>query len=203
MKLSNDTKSVRVLLGLLGAGLLLFGASFNDPFHFDDVLITNDANVTNPAHWSHFVNPLHLREFTFFSFYLNHLVVGDNPAGYHVVNVLLHIANAVLLFLLLREFADRWIAVFAAAIFLVHPVQTEPVLYVYQRSTLLACFFSLLALTALVKGRKWFAVLLFILAFESKESAIAVPLAVAAVYNRRGFRTATPSAVIDRRYRIG
>jgi hypothetical protein len=124
------------LIGLLVAGLLLFGASFNDPFHFDDVLITNDANITNPAHWNHFLNPLHLRELTFFTFYLNHLIAGDNPAGYHIVNVLLHIANAALLFLLLREFFERWVAVAAAAVFLVHPVQTEPVLYVYQRSTL-------------------------------------------------------------------
>src|SRR5215510_9019080 len=106
MKLSNDPKW-HVLLGLLAAGLLLFGASFNDPFHFDDVLITNDANVTNPAHWNHFLNPLHLRELTFFSFYLNHLIVGDNPAGYHLVNVLLHIANAALLFILLSQFLER------------------------------------------------------------------------------------------------
>jgi protein O-mannosyl-transferase len=202
MKLSNDSKAEFVLLGLLVAGLLLFGASFNDPFHFDDVLITNDANVTNPAHWNHFLNPLHLRELTFFSFYLNHLIVGDNPTGYHVVNVLLHIANAALLFLLLREFLERWIAVAAAAIFLVHPIQSEPVLYVYQRSTLLACFFSLLALIALSKGRTWLSLLLFVCAFEGKESALAVPLAVGAVYDRPRFRKATSRAVIDRPYRI-
>src|SRR4051812_346672 len=181
MKLSNDPKASRILLALFVAGLILFGASFNDPFHFDDVLITNDANVTNPAHWNHFLNPLHLREITFFSFYLNHQIAGDNPAGYHVVNVLLHIANAALLFLLLREFTEQWVAVTAAAIFLAHPIQTEPVLYVYQRSTLLACFFSLLAVIALTKDRKWLALLLFVCAFEGKESALAVPLVVAAV----------------------
>src|SRR5438105_15900534 len=103
MKPGNDTKAIVVAVGLFLAGLLLFGTSFNDPFHFDDVLITNDANVTNPAQWNHFLNPLHLRELTFFSFYLNHLIAGDDPAAYHVVNVLLHIANAGLLFLLLRE----------------------------------------------------------------------------------------------------
>ena len=94
----------------------------------------------------HFLNPLHLRELTFFSFYLNHLLAGDNPAGYHIVNVLLHIANAALLFFLAAaEFVETMDGrLLAAAIFLVHPIQTEPVLYVYQRSTLLACFFSLL-----------------------------------------------------------
>ena len=47
MNLSNDPKAGRILAGLLVSGLLLFGASLNDPFHFDDVLITNDANGMN------------------------------------------------------------------------------------------------------------------------------------------------------------
>src|SRR5207237_745431 len=158
---------------------LLFGASFNDPFHFDDTLITRDSNVTNPAHWTHFFNPLYLRQLTFFTFYLNHLVGGLNPAGYHVVNVAIHIANVVLLFFLLRRFVEPWVAVVAATVFLVHPIQTEPVLYVYQRSILLACLFSLLGLIALVHKRTGWAVLAFFLAFESKESALAIPLAVA------------------------
>jgi protein O-mannosyl-transferase len=50
---------------------------------------------------------------------------------------------------------------------------------VYQRSVLLACFFSLLALIALDRERYWLAGLLFLCAFESKESAVAVPMAVA------------------------
>src|SRR2546425_1005184 len=181
MKLSNDPNAMKVTAGLALAGILLFGASFNDPFHFDDTLITGDSNVTNPARWSHFFNPLYLRQLTFFSFYLNHLVGGVSPGGYHVVNVAVHIANAVLLFFLLGRFFERWIAIAAAAVFLVHPIQSEAVLYIYQRSVLLACFFSLLGLIALVERRHWLAVLFFFLAFEGKESAIAIPLAVAAL----------------------
>ncbi len=180
MKLSNDPHALKVTAGLLLVGVLLFAPSFNDPFHFDDVLITNDTNVTNPAQLWHFFNPFHLRQLTFFTFYLNHLAGGLDPSGYHVVNVAIHIANVVLLFLLLGRFVERWIAVAAAAVFLVHPIQTSAVLYVYERSTLLACFFSLLALIALAERRTGWAAVLFILAFEGKESAIAVPLAVAA-----------------------
>ena len=170
---------MKIKLGFIAAGLLLFGASFSHSFHFDDALITNDSNVTNASRWPHFFNPLYLRQLTFFSFYLNHLAGGLNPAGFHVVNVAIHIANVVLLYLLLNRFFERWIAVIAAAIFLVHPIQTEPVLYVYQRSILLACFFSLLGLIALTEHRRGWALLAFFLAFESKESALAVPLAVA------------------------
>src|SRR5215467_8109794 len=121
--------NMKVTAGLVLAGVLLFGPSFNDPFHFDDKLITSDSNVTNPARWAHFFNPLHLRQVTFFTFYLNHLVGGNDPSGYHAVNVVLHVANAVLLSYLLAGFVEPWIAIAASAIFLVHPIQTEPVLY--------------------------------------------------------------------------
>ena len=175
-----------VSVGLFIAGLALYGASFNDPFHFDDTLILKDSNVTNAARWFHFFNPLHLRQLTFFTFYLNFLTGGDDPTGFHVVNVAIHIANAILLWHLLRRWIDPWIAAIASFIFLAHPIQTEAVLYVYQRSVLLACFFSLLALMALQRGNYWLAAFLFLCAFESKESAVAVPIAVALFQNRRG-----------------
>ena len=187
MKLSDDPHALRMAVLLVLAGILLFAPSFNDPFHFDDVLITNDANVMNAAQWSHFFNPLHLRQLTFLTFYLNHLAGGLDPSGYHVVNVLLHVANSALLFFLLRRFVERWIAIAAAAIFLVHPIQTSALLYVYERSTLLACFFSLLALIALAERRIGWVVVFFALAFEGKESAIAVPLSLAILVGGRKF----------------
>src|SRR5947199_1109850 len=179
MTLSDDSHALRITAVLVFAGVLLFASSFNDPFHFDDVLITNDTNVANPALWFHFFNPLHLRQLTFFTFYLNHLAGGTDPSGYHIVNVLLQVANAVLLFLLLKRYVERWIAIAAAFIFLVHPIETSAVLYVYERSTLLACFFSLLGLIALAERRIAWVVVFFALAFEGKESAIAVPLSLA------------------------
>jgi protein O-mannosyl-transferase len=181
---------MKVSAALIVAGILLFGASFNDPFHFDDSLITNDSNVTNPARLTHFFNPLYLRQLTFLSFYLNHLAGGLNPAGFHVVNVAIHIANAVLLLVLLKRFVEPWMAAVAAAVFLAHPIQTEPVLYIYQRSILLACMFSLLGLIALAEERTWWAVPAFFLAFESKESALAVPLAAALLAGAKRWREA-------------
>jgi tetratricopeptide (TPR) repeat protein len=174
-----------VALILLLAGIVLFGPSVFHPFHFDDSQILVDANVTNAAQWSHFFNPLHLRQFTYFTFYLNHRAGGTDPRGYHAVNVLIHIANAILLFLLLKRFVTPETAAVAAAIFLVHPIQTEPVFYVYQRATLLACLFSLLALFAFQARRYWLAIPLFFLAFESKESALAVPLALGLLSEHR------------------
>jgi protein O-mannosyl-transferase len=174
-----------VASGLILAGVFLYGSSIGHPFHFDDGLILSDSNVTNAARWSHFLNPLHLRQWTYFTFYLNYLAGGSNAAGFHAVNVALHIANAILLFFLLKRFLEPATAAAAAAVFLVHPIQTEPVFYIYQRSTLLACLFSVSALLAFHSKKYWLAALLFFLAFESKESALAVPLALALLHEHR------------------
>ena len=77
---------MKVAAGLIVAGLLLLEQRSTIPFT-STMRITNDSNVTNPAHWAHFFNPLYGRQLTFFTFYLNHLVGGLDPAGYHVVNV--------------------------------------------------------------------------------------------------------------------
>src|SRR5205814_4028042 len=69
---------------------------------------------------------------------------------------------------------------------------TEPVMYVYQRSLLLACFFSLLALLALQKDRKWLMIVFFVAAFESKESALAIPILVAILDRIRTREAAVP-----------
>ncbi len=176
----------KVTIAFVLAGLLLFGASLNDPFHFDDALILKDSNVTNAARWSHFLNPFHLRQLTFFTFYLSYLAGGDDSFGFHVVSIALHVTNAILLYYLTSRFLERWVALIAAAVFLVHPIQTEAVLYVYQRSILLACFFSLLALISIYHERYWIAAILFVCAFESKESAISVPIALAILHRHKG-----------------
>jgi protein O-mannosyl-transferase len=188
--------SYHIPVAILLIALAVFGVSLNDPFHFDDVLILKDSNVTNASRWFHFFNPLHLRQLTFFTFYLNYLIGGDDSVGFHLVNLGLHIANAILLFYLLGQFLDRWMSGIAALIFLVHPVQTESVVYVYQRSVLLACFFSLLALIAFHRGRYGLAALLLFCAFESKESAIAVPAALALLYKHPARRWLVAGAAV-------
>ena len=117
MKAADEPTMLKATLGLALAGLVLFGASLNDPFHFDDALFLNDSNVTNPARWHHFLNPLHLRQLTFFTFYVNHILSGTNAGTYHALNVGLHIANAILFFMLLNKWVDRRIAWIAAAVF--------------------------------------------------------------------------------------
>ena len=67
--------------------------------------------------------------------------------GYHLTNVLLHAANAVLLFLLLRRMTGQlWPSALVAALFAVHPLRVESVAWVTERKDVLSGLFGLLTL---------------------------------------------------------
>jgi protein O-mannosyl-transferase len=75
-----------------------------------------------------------------------------NPGGHHFVNVLLHAANAVLLFsLLLRLTGILWPCAFIAALFAWHPLHVESVAWISERKDVLSTFFALLSLLSYVR----------------------------------------------------
>ena len=72
-----------------------------------------------------------------------------NPAGHHYTNLLLHAANAVLLFLLLRRATGlTWPSLLVGALFALHPVNVESVAWAAERKNVLSMLFFLLALHA-------------------------------------------------------
>lgn len=84
----------------------------------------------------------HMLDFTLF---------GSDPAGHHATNVALHALNALLLFALLRSATGRaGRSLLVAALFAVHPLRVEPVVWVAERKELLATAFGLLSLHAWV-----------------------------------------------------
>ncbi|MBF0424753.1 MAG: hypothetical protein HQL66_02910 [Magnetococcales bacterium] len=84
---------------------------------------------------------------TWLSILLDLTLFGDNPAATHGVNLLLHLANTVLLFTLLRRATGQpWPALFAAALFAVHPQHVEAVAWATERKELLAALFGLISL---------------------------------------------------------
>lgn len=122
---------------------------------------------------------------TIFSYWIEYNLWGLSPSGYHVVNVLLHACNGVLVYLLLAHLLKkRWVAAFAAVLFIVHPTQVESVAWISERKNLLAMFFTLLAFLAHMRsaapgaGRSqqvltWF---LYALAVLSKPTIVGIPV---------------------------
>jgi tetratricopeptide (TPR) repeat protein len=106
-----------------------------------------------------------------------------DPRGYHLTNVLLHAANAALLFLALRSLTgEAWRSAAAALFFAVHPLRAESVAWVAERKDVLSLFFGLLALwayAAYVRERTWRRLtrvtVYFALSLMAKPSLVALP----------------------------
>jgi tetratricopeptide (TPR) repeat protein len=89
---------------------------------------------------------------TWLSHMLDCELFGLNAGAHHLVNVLFHTANAVLLFLLLlRLTRELWPSAYVAALFAWHPLHVESVAWISERKDVLSTFFALLTLLAYVR----------------------------------------------------
>ncbi len=126
------------------------------------------------------------------SFWLQLRVFGLEPYSYHIANLVLHLANSALVFLILRRLMDRaapgegrikLLSAFGAALFLLHPLQTESVSYVASRSEVLSATFLLGAFAVFLHRRgeaisflpAGTALALFAAAFLTKEHTAVLP----------------------------
>ena len=106
-----------------------------------------------------------------------------NPAGHHYINLLLHAANAVLLFLLLwRATGLTWPSLVVSALFALHPINVESVAWAAERKNVLSMLFFLLALHAYdryarTRGRfsYWSVTVLFALGLMAKPQIVTLP----------------------------
>jgi tetratricopeptide (TPR) repeat protein len=148
-----------------------------------------------------------------FSYWVNHAAAGADTFFYHLVNVLVHIANACLVFIILRRLLQargiggqrrEFLSIFGAGLFLLHPVQTESVAYIAGRSESLCAFFVLGALAIFVtrplERMTWRAVIAILVmygcAVGTKEHAVVLPAAfllVDVLLHRRTMREALMS----------
>jgi tetratricopeptide (TPR) repeat protein len=109
-------------------------------------------------------------------------LAGATPGWPHAENVLLHLANVLLLFFLLKGLTgEEAPAAFVAAVFAVHPVQNETVAWISERKSLLAALFCLLSLRAYAGRRRFQTAAFYALSLMAKPSSVGFPLALLAL----------------------
>jgi Flp pilus assembly protein TadD len=126
---------------------------------------------------------------TWLSHTLDYSLYGLDPSGHHLTNLAFHIANVILLFLLLQNLTAKiWSATFVALLFAIHPMHVESVAWASERKDVLSTFFFLLTLlayaryTKLVAAKKrssWFVygltLVLFALGLMAKPMLVTLP----------------------------
>ncbi len=162
---------------LLAAAFVPFCGSLASGFHFDDYAIFQDPAIQSPHGWLSIWTLRQTRPLTYLTFWLNFRLGGENPAGYHALNLALHLGAVWLLYSCLKLGAHRD-AFFAALLFAVHPIQAEAVDYVWGRSIVLAALFTFAAWRDWQASHEWRAVAWFGCALLAKEECAAFPLAL-------------------------
>ncbi len=181
-------RSLYLALLLAGGVLLAYQPVWRAGFIWDD-----DVHLTaNPC----IVGPLGFKEIwtssaaiyyplVLTSFWLQHALWGLNPGPYHVVNVLVHLACALLLWRALHVLKIRgaWLG---AALWALHPVQVESVAWITELKNTQSCFFYLLTVLGFLRWlerREWSRYALVLLsamaAILSKSSTVMLPVVLA------------------------
>ena len=188
---SPEKRNVILCLLLVVATLGLYNPVNRHPFvnYDDDRYITENPHVHNGLTWRTITWAFTATEqgnwhpLTWLSHALDYQLFHQNPAGHHFTSLLIHAANAVLLFLFLM-YATRRLgpSLFVAALFALHPINVESVAWVAERKNVLCTFFffaTLIAYCWYARQPDWRRYLvfagLFVLGLMSKPMVITLP----------------------------
>jgi len=172
----------------------------HDFLNYDDTqYVTENSRVLSGLSWDNVrwafgtFHASNWHPITWLSHMLDVELFGVRPMGHHLVNLLLHVINSVLLLLVLKRMTQAlWPSAFVAALFALHPLHVESVAWVSERKDVLSAFFFLLTLAAYAgyvsrlnapaagrQGAAWgyytLAVLCFALGLMSKPMLVTLP----------------------------
>ncbi len=167
MKNNSNSSNVWVLMAVVFYGLALYIPSLQSKaFYYDDKICIERNEVIKKIDIPKIFNAFNTRFLVGLSFALNYKLCDLHPAGYRLINLLIHCLNAFLVYLLIKStlylysapkpvlFCPlEWPAFFGAMLFLCHPIQTEPVNSITQRFVLMGAFFYLLTLLLYIQYR--------------------------------------------------
>ncbi|MCL4378503.1 MAG: glycosyltransferase family 39 protein, partial [Actinobacteria bacterium] len=102
-------------------------------------------------------------------------IFGLNVVPYHLLNIFLHIGNAILIYVLLRKIYPENVSFLSSLLWAIHPIQTEAITYVSGTADPLCLFWTLLTILFFSERRYTFSLIFFVLSFLSKETAVLTP----------------------------
>ena len=199
--LKNKTGIAVIVLIIAGSFVYAFNLD-NGLFWDDDDWIINN-NFVHSISWDNvkfwFSNNVlggvglksnYYRPLLFFTFAFNWVLSETKPFLWHLVSNSIHVANAVLVFVLFRRYAGNLVSFLTALIFAIHPLNTEAVTYIAGRGDPLSVLFMLLGLLFFIKDiespntirYKLFTASFLILAILSRETGIIFPFLLMIFY---------------------
>jgi len=161
-------------------GVAIYANTINAPFLFDDLpcIAKNkaistyfDTSIPQADKYAGLapdvINSMDSRKVVYFTFALNYLVHGYDVSGYHIVNLLIHLAAALAVYILISTLfrtpffitnpvnrsVTAGLPLVIALLFVSHPIQSSAVTYIIQRFTSLATLVYLLSITLYLKAR--------------------------------------------------
>ncbi len=207
-------KTVCLLLFAVAVSAI-YASVLDFPFVLDDMrVVERNIKLRNLSNFFDFSEIFRLRPFVNMSFALDHRIAGLNLKMFHLTNIFIHILNTILVFFFVRlvfrltkpetedhegsrDFPAQCLApFFAAALFALHPLQSQAVIYISQRAALLAAFFYMASVMCYLSARIrqtrhtetmspvifffGFCFLFAVCAFLSKKNSASLPLALLA-----------------------
>src|SRR5947208_11219030 len=142
-------------VGLCAATILLYRPAWHGGFIWDDDrYVTNNYLLIAPDGlrriWFSLDAPSQYFPLAYTMLWIERSLWNLDPAGYHLLNILLHVGNAFLVWWILArlKLPGAWLA---SAIFALHPVQVESVAWISELKNVLMAFFFLLTLAAWIE----------------------------------------------------
>ncbi len=195
--MSRDKKPLLYAAGIVTLGILAYRSSLFGDFVLDDLtLVVLNSHIQDlsqagrlffeniGAGFSQQASTAFYRPLQILSYAVDHSFWGLNYAGYHLTNIILHILAALGVFQLIRAITRKdALSFFAAAVFTVHPANTEAVSYISGRADPLSALFVVLCLLCYIKyldtsGVKYYILfpILYFCALMSRESSLMLPV---------------------------
>ena len=177
-------------------GFLIYGFSLSDKFvSLNTPSLVSLNPIVHDISWETFkdafttFDPELYIPFTFLSYQIDWALGNGTAYIFHLNNLILHILNALIVCWLMTLFSrNRWVGIVCGLVFLVHPINTETVLWISNRKDLLSTFFGRLTLLSymyyVLKHRKkllYASIVFFAFGLLSKVKVIMLPFIMLAI----------------------